>query len=176
MSGFYIMYIKIKKKKLFGFICLASGVIFVGISFIYIKPKEPLDVGILPSYTLSSATAQENKIVNTVTSNNIYSLKDKSVSKDLINFSVDGKAIILNFTAGDTLEKAIENAVEEKLIDIKGKNFLGLGFYVNEINGVEERNGYSWIYYINGLKATVGVSTYKLQDGDFIEWKYEKNY
>ena len=55
------------------------------------------------------------------------------------------------------------------------KNYGALGFLIEEINGVKNntRANTYWIYYINGSKATVGVSTYILKPNDIITWKYE---
>lgn len=58
-----------------------------------------------------------------------------------------------------------------------GKEYSGLGFFVEEINGVrnnkDSRENY-WIYYINGKKAEAGISNYIVKSGDEILWKYEE--
>lgn len=56
-----------------------------------------------------------------------------------------------------------------------GKEYSGLGFFVEEINGVKNntQEGRYWIYYINGKKAQVGISSYILKPNDIIMWKYE---
>ena len=60
----------------------------------------------------------------------------------------------------------------------QGQNFPGIGFFVEEINGLaqDKKSGMYWIYYINGQTAQVGVSQYKLKNNDIITWKYEKEY
>ncbi|MEK7104171.1 MAG: DUF4430 domain-containing protein, partial [Patescibacteria group bacterium] len=61
-------------------------------------------------------------------------------------------------------------------INFQGKTSLGLGFFVEEINGLKNNpneNVY-WIYYINNKAAQVGVSNYILKPNDIINWKYEK--
>lgn len=60
--------------------------------------------------------------------------------------------------------------------DFKGKNSAGLGFFVEEINGIRNNpsaNTY-WIYYVNREAADVGISNYILKSNDVIIWKYEK--
>lgn len=60
-------------------------------------------------------------------------------------------------------------------INFSGKNSAGLGFFVEEINGIKNnpsKNTY-WFYYINGQKANVGISNYILKSGDVIKWQYE---
>ncbi len=161
---------KINKKKILGFICLVLGIIFLCFGFFYTSLKT-----VAPIIT---SPIENTTQVGTSSINEIYlaTSTKQTPSQTSINFLVSGKTISLNFAPGDTLEKVIEDAVLKKIVDIKGENFSGLGFFVDEINGLKEGNGYSWIYYINGKKATVGVSSCKLQNGDLINWVYEKNY
>jgi uncharacterized protein YgiM (DUF1202 family) len=46
-----------------------------------------------------------------------------------------------------------------------------MGELVEEINGVNNGNGYYLIYYVNGAKANVGAGNYITKSGDKIEWK-----
>ena len=61
-------------------------------------------------------------------------------------------------------------------IGFKGQTSTGLGFFVEEINGIKNsaNNNTYWIYYINGKTAGVGISNYILKPNDIISWKYEK--
>ncbi len=63
---------------------------------------------------------------------------------------------------------------ENSEFSFKYKEHTGLGVFVTEINGKKGgKDGY-WIYYVNGVEASVGVSNYKIKNGDIISWKYEK--
>lgn len=64
----------------------------------------------------------------------------------------------------------------ENKISFTGKEYSGMGFFVDEINGVKNDNlaGKYWIYYINGQTAQVGISNYVIKPNDLIEWKYGK--
>lgn len=57
----------------------------------------------------------------------------------------------------------------------RGKEFPGLGFFIQNINGLEQspRTGKYWVYYINDIKAEVGISVYTVKAYDIISWKYE---
>ena len=59
-----------------------------------------------------------------------------------------------------------------------GRDFFGIGFFVEEINHVVEnaQERVYWIFYINDQKAKVGISSYIIQPNDIITWKYEKAY
>jgi hypothetical protein len=54
------------------------------------------------------------------------------------------------------------------------KEFVGLGFFVEEVQGVSPPRGQYWILYLNGEKASVGVSHAYVRPGDMIEWRIEK--
>ncbi|MEI8338173.1 MAG: DUF4430 domain-containing protein [bacterium] len=157
------------KKKLFGILNLLAGIILICFGFFAVKPKVIAPVINLPLQNVTEA-------VSTTSSTIEKKPQISNSSQSSINFLINGKSQILNFTQGDTLEKVIKDAVSKNLIDVKGTNFSGLGFFVDSINGTKQGNGYSWIYYINEKKATVGASTYKLQNNDSINWVYEKNY
>jgi hypothetical protein len=62
----------------------------------------------------------------------------------------------------------------EGKMNFETKTYSGMGEFVETINDIKnaEKN---WIYYVNGQKATVGVSNYKINYGDIVSWKYEKD-
>ncbi len=61
----------------------------------------------------------------------------------------------------------------ENKISFFGKDYSGLGFFVEEINGVKNNPaGKNWLYYVNGKPAPVGISNYIIKANDIIEWKY----
>jgi hypothetical protein len=64
----------------------------------------------------------------------------------------------------------------EGKIDFKEKNYVVLGSFIEEINGVRGNGNKNWIYYVNGKEAEIGVSKYKIVPGDVVSWKYENNY
>lgn len=65
---------------------------------------------------------------------------------------------------------------KENKIYFKDKDYGEMGKLIEEINGVKNSGGKNWIYYINGKKAEIGVSNYKMKPGDKITWKYENYY
>jgi hypothetical protein len=64
----------------------------------------------------------------------------------------------------------------EGKIDFTEKNYIGMGKFIISINGTKGNGEQNWIYYVNGKKAQIGVSNYKINPGDVVSWKYEKNY
>lgn len=76
---------------------------------------------------------------------------------------------------GISVREMMERASKEHAFSFKGKDYAGLGFFVEEIAGINNdlQKGIYWIYYINGTKANLGVSTYRMKLGDTISWQYE---
>lgn len=63
----------------------------------------------------------------------------------------------------------------EGKISFEEKTYTGMGKFINKINNIknEEKN---WVYYVNGKKANIGISNYKINPGDVVSWKYEDSY
>lgn len=52
----------------------------------------------------------------------------------------------------------------------------GANAYLTAIDGVtsnQDGNGYYWVYYVNGVMATVGFGEYTLSDNDSVAWDYK---
>lgn len=64
----------------------------------------------------------------------------------------------------------------ERKINFTEKNYIGMGKFIESINGIKNSGNENWIYYVNGVKAEVGVSNYKINNGDIVSWKYEKTF
>ena len=62
---------------------------------------------------------------------------------------------------------------EDKKINFEARNYAGMGEFIESINGVKNSDK-SWIYYVNGKKAEIGVSNYKIKSGDIVSFRYEK--
>lgn len=50
------------------------------------------------------------------------------------------------------------------------------GVFVTSINGLanDTTRGYYWLYWVNGVYATVTSDAFVLQEGDIVEWRYRK--
>ncbi|MBI4093361.1 DUF4430 domain-containing protein [Candidatus Kaiserbacteria bacterium] len=75
-----------------------------------------------------------------------------------------------------TVLDAMHAQKAEGTLSFSGREFPGLGFFVEEINGKRSADGYYWILYVNGTLSQTGVSQTFLSAGDLIEWRYEKGY
>lgn len=70
-----------------------------------------------------------------------------------------------------SLYELLVQARDDEKISFKGKNYPGLGFFVSEINNLKSGSEGYLMYDINGTEASVGVSTYIINNGDEIVWQ-----
>lgn len=89
--------------------------------------------------------------------------------------AVEGKAYSVSLPKASSVYDLMVVAQETSDFQFRGKEFPSLGFFIQEINGLEQspRLGKYWIYYINGKKAEVGISAYTVNINDIISWSYE---
>ncbi len=90
-------------------------------------------------------------------------LKDKTYNTEI----KEGSSVF------ETMLNIEKESTKENQFSFKYIENLGMGSFVNEINGVVGSPGAYWIYYVNGKEAGIGVSKYILKEGDIINWKQE---
>lgn len=99
--------------------------------------------------------------------------------------NVPGTEISVTLEAKETYKVTIQEGssvfdvmemAQEQGFSFAGREFLGIGFFVEEIEGKAQNPGERmyWIYYVNDKKAQVGVSSYIIQANDVITFKYEE--
>lgn len=126
--------------------------------YLYKTPKEPVSSP-LPSDSPSIPVEKERSEKNTNT------------ATLLIN-NVAYQTEIQNQITVYDLMLQLEN--EEKM-NFQTKTYSGMGKFVEAINGIKN-NEKNWIYYVNGQKAQIGISNYKIKPGDVVSWKYESSF
>lgn len=73
--------------------------------------------------------------------------------------------------AGTTAWDAIRAALGEE--NLSYQDFGGdLGIFITGFKGVEVEGNHFWEFKVNGETAEAGVSKYKVQDGDVLEFAY----
>ncbi len=78
--------------------------------------------------------------------------------------------------SGSTVLDAMRTLASTSDFTFSGREYPSLGYFVDSVGGKKAESGYSWILYLNGKLSGTGVSQTKLEAGDAIEWRYEKNY
>ena len=86
---------------------------------------------------------------------------------------VSGAEYEVEIADGSSVYDLMDQLKRENKIDFSGRNYAGMGFFVEEINGAKnDAAGKNWIYYVNGRPAPVGISNYLIKANDIIKWKY----
>ena len=103
-------------------------------------------------------------------------IKEGSTNENTKNVSltlnVFDKSYSIKTEEGINVYDAMKS-IEDKSFSFKAIEHPGLGYFVEEMNGVKGTPGKYWIYYVNGKEASVGVSQYIIKNGDIISWKQE---
>ena len=84
--------------------------------------------------------------------------------------------VSITATTSETVIETMRAIASSGAFTFTGRDYPGLGFFVDSINGEKNAGGKYWVFYINEVSATSGVSTAVVKAGDTIEWKYEKGY
>ena len=167
--GFYFMKINKNKNKII--IVLILALISLGI-FCYSKTlekeienevklelREYFEVPIVAKLKETSKEVEDSDIVK---------------QRETVSIVVLDKTYQIEIKENETAYLAMKRLEEiGNGFSFGGKNYPSLGFFVDEINGVKNRLGAYWIYYVNDHQAPVGISEYKIKDGDIINWKLE---
>jgi len=95
----------------------------------------------------------------------------------IINIYVESKKYEAELVEGDNVYDLMDNLKNQGALNFKTKKYGGMGYYVEEINGLKDSplKGMFWIYYINDAPAKTGISNYFPKAGDVITWKYEES-
>jgi len=73
---------------------------------------------------------------------------------------------------GETLKETMDlYQSQNDNFTFSGKEMQGVGFFVDEINGVKNSDGLFWVYYVNDVSATLGISSLRLSGGEVIRWE-----
>lgn len=80
----------------------------------------------------------------------------------------------MSVSEGSTLYESMVSLASTTGFRFSAKEFSGLGYMIESINGKQNAGGFYWTLYINGVYATTGASTYRPKEGDKAEWRYEK--
>jgi len=77
---------------------------------------------------------------------------------------------------GSTVLDLLEKVTTENNFELQSRDYGEMGAFVEAIGGIENdaSSDRFWQYWVNNEYAQVGVSAYKLVDGDVVEWKFIK--
>jgi hypothetical protein len=82
---------------------------------------------------------------------------------------------VVPVAATSTVLSAMVEHASSSDFSFDGKDYPGMGFFVNEIARQASTNDQFWILYINGSTSPVGVSEAQVVPGDIVEWRFEES-
>jgi hypothetical protein len=102
--------------------------------------------------------------------------ESENISSKISILEIDGKRYEEEITEKTSVYDFMSRLRNEGKINFTEKNYIGMGKFIESINGIKGNGKQNWIYYVNNKKAEIGVSNYEINGGDIVSWKYEKNY
>lgn len=100
------------------------------------------------------------------------------ITVDLRIQSPNGSAqYSIQIADNSTVEAVMKAAIKKGFSYTSTKNG-SMGAFVKSIHGLSEDRSSRmyWIFYVNGSRSALGISTKKIHSQDIIEWKYEKEF
>ncbi len=160
-------------------VILGVGVVICNISafVVMLLMPEPLSVQVPQEQAVSSGSNKPSEsepiISDPHTSSAVLPVEPNREGTKKVPAEVDSVRVPV-YTACSVLE-AMRAEERNKTLTFAGKEYPGLGLFIEEIQGVRPSEGRYWILYINGEPATRGVSEALVGPGDVVEWKLEKS-
>lgn len=75
----------------------------------------------------------------------------------------------------ETNKEYLSDVLDDLADDIQLKKEIGdYGTYIVSLMGIDQGDGYYWIYYIGDKYASIGVSEYEIKDGEIYNFYIEK--
>ncbi len=117
-----------------------------------------------------------------------FNIEKTASPQDSRSFSMDRATFVINtgksmslvwaneiIPSGLNLFEILKMKAKEKDIEFSYKDYGGsMGIFITSINGFSNTKDKWWQYYVNGEYAKVGISNYKVQVGDVIEFRFDK--
>ncbi len=96
-------------------------------------------------------------------------------TKDTATLEINGKTYHALITTNTSVYDFMDSLRKDRKISFTDKTYIGMGKFIEAIDGIQSDGDRYWIYYVNGKKALIGVSNYKINPGDVVSWKFEKD-
>lgn len=146
------------KRKFIIYIVLGIAILLFTLSYISeIQPK----LYLIPKNVSTEATSTGRTATSTQT------------QKIPVSLSVLDKTYNAEIPVGSTVYDLMTKISSTTNFRFNAKLFSGLGYFIDEINGIKNTSNAYWFYYLNGNRASVGISAYTLKPNDVISWKFE---
>ncbi len=97
--------------------------------------------------------------------------------KPAVSLTIDtGKSteLITASVSASTPYEALVVGAEQNKRTVTTKQY-DFGIFVIGIGDVVTTEDFGWIYYVNNVSGNVAADKYELQNGDQVQWKFEKS-
>ena len=103
------------------------------------------------------------------------SLEESSPETIPVTLTVSDTSHQIQVLPNSTAYQVMNQLKQENKLSFSTKNFSGLGYFIEEINGIKNSpsTGFYWTLYINNQEAKVGISNYTVKPNDTLTWKFE---
>ncbi len=154
---------QIRKNKKIAYIYISIALCFFILSaYFYIQKKSVPIQNSTQNIEVNNSSTQIQKDISSEEKITIYKKAE---------IKIGDQVFLISFSENQTLYDVMKVLESEQKISFEGKEYPALGFFVTSIGGLENGDGKYLFYYINGVEASTGVSSYRLKEGDSIEWK-----
>ena len=130
---------------------------------------------IFPKQNKIETPSPDSPIVTKVEKTKPKEIQKEENSTNNTILEINGTKYETEISAPINIDNLMQKLQDEGKIDFKYETYTGMGKFIEEINGVKNDKK-NWIYYVNGEKANIGISNYKINPGDVVSWKYENSY
>lgn len=100
--------------------------------------------------------------------------ENKTLNALFATLEINEKKYKGEISKNTTVYDFMDNLRDKGDISFTDKTYMGMGKMITTISGTKSNGSYTWIYCVNGIKAEMGVSNYKINPDDVVSWKYEK--
>lgn len=150
-------------------ILLTAGIILVTIATIFALRNTSHIQETTPLQEETASTTQET--VSIPTENQV---SDKKIEPESTPQPEPKRAYLLSIASDTTVLKAMMELSTSSEFTFSGQEFPGLGFFVEEIGGLKNADGFYWTLFIDGKPSALGVSSARVTPASRVEWRYQK--
>lgn len=81
----------------------------------------------------------------------------------------------------ETVSEQVDVAVNSTVFDAVNQTYpveyteYDFGYFITSIDGLEQNDTHSWLYYVNNESATKAVNNYVLNETDNVTFRYTAN-
>lgn len=125
--------------------------------------------------TVGAGCSSKSDVQNTQANPENTTAEERANAEIQATLVVDKKTYAATVEEGSTALELMNVISQRHDLTFSGKDYGELGLFLEAINGVTNNPDTQqyWTLYVNNAMAQVGVSSYVVQNGDTVEWRYE---